>query len=244
MFVLSAYKIAVICMVCAEIILVPLFIKAQWPKKTKKSLALKMICASLFVAIAVTGMVGGQNYSLYAILMVVGFIMCWFGDLFLHVSPKQIYFFIGLIFFLIGHIFFASAYTIAVKDMFPEASFFDWREMIAIVALLIIGVVGRRLTMSHKLGKATVPVLIYTVALLTMFVKASSLGIRYAMAGMPYAIGVCLLLCIGGALFVISDSTLVYINFDKRKKLPLKAVNLVTYFGAQVMLACSLLFIH
>jgi len=241
---LSAYKIAIICMICAEIILVPLFIRAQWPKKTKKSLALKMICASLFVAIGVTAMVGGQNESLYAILMVAGFAMCWLGDLFLHVSPKQIYFFIGLIFFLIGHIFFASGYTIAVKDMFPAASIFDWREMLAIAALLIFGIVGRRCTMSHKLGKATIPILIYTVALLTMFVKACSLGIRYVLAGMPYGIGVCLLLCIGGALFVISDSTLVYINFDKRKTFPLKAVNLVTYFGAQVLLASSILFIH
>lgn len=240
---MSAYKIAILCMVCAEIILVPLFIKAQWPNKTKKSLTLKMICASLFVAIGVTAMVGGQNDSLYAILMVVGFIMCWFGDLFLHVSPKQIYFLIGLVFFLIGHIFFASAYTTAITDLFPEASVFDWREIIAIVILLIVGIVGQRLTMTHRLGKATIPVLIYTIALLTMLVKACSLGVRYALAGMPHATGVCLLLCFGGLLFVISDSTLVYINFDKRKNLPLKAVNLVTYFGAQVLLACSILFI-
>lgn len=240
---MSAYKIAILCMVCAEIILVPLFIKAQWPNKTKKSLTLKMICASLFVAIGVTAMVGGQNDSLYAILMVVGFIMCWFGDLFLHVSPKQIYFLIGLVFFLIGHIFFASAYTTAITDLFPEASVFDWREIIAIVILLIVGIVGRDLTMSHRLGKATIPVLIYTIALITMMVKACSLGVRYALAGMPNATGVCLLLCFGGLLFVISDSTLVYINFDKRKNLPLKAVNLVTYFGAQVLLACSILFI-
>lgn len=240
---MSAYKIAILCMVCAEIILVPLFIKAQWPNKTKKSLTLKMICASLFVAIGVTAMVGGQNDSLYAILMVVGFIMCWFGDLFLHVSPKQIYFLIGLVFFLIGHVFFASAYTTAITDLFPEASVFDWREIIAIVILLIVGITGQRLTMTHRLGKATIPVLIYTIALLTMLVKACSLGVRYALAGMPYATGVCLLLCIGGLLFVISDSTLVYINFDKRRNLPLKAVNLVTYFGAQVLLACSILFI-
>lgn len=240
---MSASKIAILCMVCAEIILVPLFIKAQWPNKTKKSLTLKMICASLFVAIGVTAMVGGQNDSLYAILMVVGFIMCWFGDLFLHVSPKKIYFLIGLVFFLIGHIFFASAYTTAITDLFPEASVFDWREIIAIVILLIVGIVGRDLTMSHRLGKTAVPVLIYAVALITMLVKACSLGVRYALAGMPNATGVCLLLCFGGLLFVISDSTLVYINFDKRKTLPLKAVNLVTYFGAQVLLACSILFI-
>lgn len=241
---MSVYKIIVLCMICAEVVLVPLFIKAQWPKKTRKSLVLKMLCASLFVAIGVAAMVGGQNYSPYAILMVIGLSMCWFGDLFLHVNPKQIYFFIGLVFFLIGHIFFASAYTVAITDMFPEASIFDWREMIAIAALLAVGILGQHFTMSHKLGKATVPVLIYAVALITMFVKACSLGIRYVLAGMPYAVGVCLLLCIGGALFVASDSSLVYINFDKRRKFTLKAFNLVTYFGAQVLLASSILFIY
>lgn len=241
---MSAYKIVILCMIFAEVILVPLFIKAQWPKKTKKSLALKMICASLFVAIGVTAMVGRQNYSPYAVLMVIGLAMCWFGDLFLHVSPRQIYFFVGLIFFLIGHVFFASAYTVAITDMFPQASVFDWREMIAIASLLVVGIVDRHFTMSHKLGRAAVPVLIYAIALLTMFVKACSLGIRYVLAGMPCGVGVCLLLCFGGALFVASDSSLVYINFDKRKTFPLKAFNLVTYFGAQVSLASSILFIY
>ncbi len=241
---MSACKIAVLCMICAEIVFVPLFIKAQWPKKTTKSLILKMICASLFVAIGVTAMIDAENTSLYAILMVIGLIMCWFGDLFLHVSPKQIYFFIGLIFFLTGHVFFASAYTIAVKDMFPEASIFDWREMLAIAALLIFGIFGRRRTMTHKLGKAQIPVLIYAAVLITMFVKACSLGVRYGLSDLPYNIAVCLLLCIGAGLFVVSDSTLVYINFDKRRTFRLKAVNLVTYFGAQVLLASSILFIR
>ena len=241
---MSAYKMAILCMIAAEIVFVPLFIRAQWPQKTRKSLILKMVCASLFVAIGVTAMIGGENYSSYAVLMVVGFILCWFGDLFLHVSPKEQYFFIGLASCLIGHLFFAAAYSIAVTDMFPEATFFDWREMLAILALLLAGILVQRFTMTHRLGKATVPVLIYAGALITMFVKSCSLGIRYGMSGLPYNWCICVLLCAGAGLFVISDSTLVYINFDKRKNFPLKAVNLVTYFGAQVMLASSILFIH
>lgn len=241
---MSAYKIAILCMICAEALFVPVFIRAQWPRKTRKSLILKMICSSLFVAIGVTAMIGGRNYSVYAILMVIGFSLCWLGDLFLHVSPKERYFFLGLACFLIGHLFFASAYFIAVTDMFPEATFFDWREMLAIAVLLLVGVAVQRLTMTHRLGKATVPVLIYAAALITMFVKSCSLGIRYGLSDLPYNWCICVLLCAGAGLFVISDSTLVYINFDKRKNFPLKAVNLVTYFGAQVLLASSLLFIH
>lgn len=241
---MSIYESVIIALVVLEAVLTPCFIRAQWPQKTRTSLILKMICSTIFVLIAVVAMMGAGNVTAYAVLMVVGFILCWLGDFLLHVSPKEAFFLGGLASFLIGHVFFAAAYSSAVLYMFPQASFFDWREVLAFVTLFAVVMLVRQFTMNAKLSKKLlIPVLCYSGALLIMFVKACSLGIRCAAAGLPGGMALAILLCLGGALFVVSDGTLLYINFDGRKTLPLKTVNLVTYYGAQVLLAASILYV-
>ena len=45
------YKVLLVSAIALEFVFVPLFLKAMWPQKTKKSLALKMVCTALFISV-------------------------------------------------------------------------------------------------------------------------------------------------------------------------------------------------
>ncbi|MBQ7100269.1 MAG: hypothetical protein IJN81_01455, partial [Clostridia bacterium] len=52
------------------------------------------------------------------------------------------------------------------------------------------------------------------------------------------------LLLLGGFMFIQSDGSLALITVDTRyKKFKLKVYNIITYFGAQICLALTILFI-
>ena len=50
---------------------VPFFLKAGWPKKTKKSLLLKMICSTLFILVGVLSILLAGRFSHYALWIFV-----------------------------------------------------------------------------------------------------------------------------------------------------------------------------
>ena len=72
-----------LCLV-VEAICTPWYLKALWPEKCTKSLILKMVCATMFVSIGVLSMFIANNFSTYAIIMLVGLVFGWVGDYFLH----------------------------------------------------------------------------------------------------------------------------------------------------------------
>ena len=67
------------------LVFVPLYDKAYWPEPTKKSLACKMVAATAFVLIGVLGMFITDNKSDYTTTMIIGLILGWVGDLFMHI---------------------------------------------------------------------------------------------------------------------------------------------------------------
>jgi uncharacterized membrane protein YhhN len=227
--------------IALEFVFVPLFLKAMWPKKTKKSLALKMVCTMLFISIGVLAIKISGNTTAFASLMLCGLVLGGVGDFFLHVSSKQAFFILGLTSFLAGHICYISAYWWVVTKYFPEVSFFSPLEITAVV-LIYSGFLGYSFYKRTDYGVVLVPVLFYGATLITMLVKASSLGIRLAIESKPNALLICFIL-IGGALqFFISDSLWANINFNGHKKnRPMKNANIITYFGAQMCLACTIL---
>ncbi len=60
----------------------PVFLKYQWPDRTVKSHIMKMVCASLFVAVGGLSMVISGNTSDFAITMMLGLILGFIGDYF------------------------------------------------------------------------------------------------------------------------------------------------------------------
>ena len=240
---MQIYKTLLISAIALEFVFVPLFLKAMWPKKTKKSLVLKMVCTLLFISVGFLAVKITGNTTIFASLMLWGLVLGGVGDFFLHAGSKPAFFIVGLTSFLAGHICYIAAFWQVVIKNFPEVSFISPLEITAIV-LIYAGFVSYSFYKHIDYGVALVPVILYAATLITMFVKASSLGIRLEIASIPNAGLICVIL-IGGALqFFMSDSLWANINFNGHKKnRPMKYANIITYFGAQVLLACTILVI-
>lgn len=227
--------------VLLEFVFVPAYLRKCWPKKNRVSLCCKMICASLFVLSAVLCILYSGNRSAYAYLMLCGLCFSWFGDLFLHINEKLSLFITGLFFFLVGHLFYVSAYSLAAKKLFG-IPVFSPLDIAAVALLTAVGVIYASKTKMH-FGRATVPALVYTVALTSMMVKACHLAAAGLMSNTSLWAIPAFLLIGGSVMFCMSDSTLAMINFGDKKIYGVKVFNIITYFSAQICLAYTILFI-
>ena len=233
------------CLV-VEAICTPWYLKALWPEKCTKSLILKMICSTMFVSIGVLSMFIADNFSSYAITMVVGLVFGWIGDYFLHAKPSNAYFVTGFISFLVGHIFYIVAYVKALPKLFPDYKMFNISELliggtILVVAFIVMKVI--KMKMTPKI--VGVGIWIYFIILTFMFTKATALGYHQWQSGVEGGILPFLVLTLGSFFFVLSDASLGVIMFGGQKKnYPLKIFNIITYFWGQIMLASSILFIN
>lgn len=240
-----ALKIAFAVCCLLEFIFVPWFLRAMWPNPTKKSLLLKMVCATLFVAIGVLSMYISGNFTPFAIMMLVGLVFGWLGDFFLHVNTTFTCFAIGFTNFLIGHIVYIVAYIKTLSVIVPGYNHLNYIEICAVVLLAIVAMMGAvkyKLNIPGMLSKVAIGV--YFVILALMFVKATALGYAYMSTGAENGVFALSVLSIGSFSFLTSDVLIGIIMFGgKKKNYPLKIVNIVTYFVAQVLLASSILFI-
>ena len=238
-------KILFCLCIVLQIIFVPLFLKAQWPGICRKSLFFKMICATSFLSMGVLSMNMANNKSTYAIIMLVGLVFCWFGDLFLHLNNSQKAFGTGFCSFLIGHIVYIIAYVKTLPIVNMDYNHFNFIEIAVVVLIYAIGLVLVKVfKINFSIGLLKFGCIIYGGLLAAMFVKASSLGLNFWLNGGKYGVVAFLVLSIGSLCFMLSDATLGIIMFggQKRNK-PLKVFNIVTYFLAQSLLASSILFI-
>lgn len=235
------YKILLALAIALEFVFVPLFLKAMWPKKTKKSLALKMVCSALFVSVGFLAVRIAGNSSDFAFLMMLGLTLGCIGDFFLHVSDKAATLIVGSMSFLAGHIVYICAFQWVMTEYMPELSFFSPVE-ITIIALFYVGFVSYSFYKRRDFGAMFVPVMLYAVVLITTFVKASSLGMRLLGTSLPNAAIMSALIFSGGLMFFISDTLWSVTKFSRHKKnRPMKYVNIITYYAAQVLLACTIL---
>ena len=200
----------------------------------------------MFVSVCVLSMFIADNFSRYALTMLVGFVFGWIGDYFLHAKPSNAYFVTGFISFLIGHIIYIVAFVKATPVIAPDYKLFNGVEIaviIGIVTLLMVAAEVVKVKFSPSVVK--VGVIIYLLAINSMVVRAAVLGYSYYKTGAEFGIVALLLLGFGATAFLLSDITLGIIIFGGRKKnYPIKIFNIITYFWGQVMLASSILFIN
>ena len=233
------------------LVFVPLYDKAYWPEPTKKSLTCKMIAATAFVGVGFCAMEITGNESYYANMMLIGLLLGWFGDFFMHIphppnNPRMSVVYIGASGFLIGHIFYVVAFVKSAMALSADYKFFSLPEII--IAVIIF--VAFSLTLepvfkfkyANKFMKITLH--IYSVFLIIMLIKAVSFGIAYFVSGKENGLYAMLILLVGGVLFFISDFTLGLrlIGGAKGNK-TIKTLSLYTYFFAQLFLATSILFV-
>ena len=223
------------------------FLYAQRPGKCAKSLTLKMIAASSYLAV---GLLMFRYFSVlngsvdrFRIFMLAGLIASWLGDLFLHIPGKltKKFFAVGMAFFLSAHILYILAFTFGQKDLLSDDKFLPVWGYIMVIAIIIFAII-LLIVKKYKFGLIFVPFLIYGLILNTELTKALSFGLSAYKNGLTEIVGM-LALIIGGLMFFMSDYSLAYIiAFDKKKeKFGLKIFNIVTYFVAQVLLAFSII---
>ncbi len=222
----------------------PLFLKLSWPTRSMKSLTAKMVCATMFVSVGFLSSIIAENTSAFATTMLLGLLFGWVGDFFLH-SERNSFFVIGFISFLVGHVVYIKAYLDALST-FENYNPFNIIEMGVIISLGLLGILShKRLKIEFSMKALKFAVFVYTIVLITMFVKATSLGVNYMLSGGKYGIGALAVLSLGSLLFVMSDATIGVLMFGGQKKnRPLKIFNIVTYFAGQMLLATSILFIN
>jgi hypothetical protein len=242
--------IATCVCVTAMAVLVPFFLKAAWPEKNKLSLLLKMICSTLFVAIALLQMRIAGNYGDFARRMLWGFVLSWGGDLFLHLpfKPRKLWYPIGVLSFFSAHIAFVSAYTAAGGKLLG-VSFFTPLEIAVFVPPMIFMLCFLIYKSKEHSAKVLPFLLVYAGAVLLMMIKAAGLGIRLFIDGQQSLL-VVFLLAVGGLFFLTSDFLLLLIDFGdapgkpvRFKTFRVKSINIWTYFAAQCLLGFSILFI-
>lgn len=241
-----AYKVLYCLVLVLECIFAPLFIKYGWPDKCKKSLATKMIAATMFVLSGIFAMLISGNDSQYAKLILLGLVFGWLGDLFLHLlTDKMVYFAIGVVAFLTGHVFYIIAFTKAARITYPNASNISWYEVvIGILAFAMVFVFAKVIKKLKTKWYMIAGIGLYALTIITMLVKA----LRYTIGEWLYGtndhmVMIFVTVALGAILFVLSDGSLGVILAGKKNKY-LRMFNLVTYFAAQCLIAASIFFVQ
>ncbi len=222
----------------------PLFLKLSWPTRSMKSLTAKMVSATLFVSVGYLSVNIAGNKSDFATTMIIGLLLGWIGDFFLH-SDRNTFFGIGFVSFFAGHIAYITAYVRALNT-FEGYNNFNTIEIIAFVVLVAVALyVFKRFKLEFSIKFLKYAVIMYTAILISMFIKATSLGVNFMLNGGEKGILALLVLSFGSLLFLLSDATIGILMFGGQKKnRPLKIFNIVTYFAGQMLLASSILFIN
>ncbi len=244
------YNVLYFLCIAAEFVAVPMFLKYYWPQKCKNSFIWKTIAAALFVLCGIFAMKASGNSSPYADLIVWGLVFGMMGDLFLHALTKVMWpFVLGVIAFLTGHIFYIVAIQKAIRTTYPDASVFEWYEIVAILAVVLITLVW--FIIRKIIKKDNIPMVIglsaYLVILTSMLVKA----FRFVVGEWAYGMNdnmvmTCITVAVGALLFFTSDITLglIILKKEKYETRPMRIFNITTYFVAQILLASSIHFVQ
>jgi len=170
------------------------------------------------VFILLIATLGQTTLPFYKYMIIIGLIFSLAGDIFLMLPSDR--FVAGLVAFLLAHLFYIAAFA-------SEISALIWWPLIPFVIYGIIIYI----ILASSLGKLKLPVLIYVAVILIMAWLAWE---RWSQTGQIGA----LLAFIGAVLFIISDTILAIDRFRGAFKLS-RALNLTTYFAAQLLIASS-----
>lgn len=232
-----------ICACVIETVFTPFFLHYQRPGICLKSFICKMICASMFLTVGILAYVYTGNTSEFAKFLLIGLASSWLGDMFLHMKQgSKVTFGIGMAFFAAAHVLYLIAYSKATNLYLPDRNFFTLPEVIfAITVVVVFYFIYKGKGQINFASPIMSAFVIYSLILVTMFVKAVSFGAQYIAAGHSVFGGLCL--AFGGTLFFSSDLTLVLLMFNEKMKKNhrLKDYNIGSYFLGQTILALSVL---
>jgi uncharacterized membrane protein YhhN len=170
------------------------------------------------VLIWLIAILGQATLSFYKYMILTGLVFSTAGDVFLMMPSDR--FVAGLVAFLIAHLFYSMAFVSEIHTLL-------WWPLVPLGTYGVVTYV----ILFPSLGRLKSPVLLYVGAILMMAWLAWE---RWDQTGQSGA----LLALAGALLFVLSDTVLAVNRFRGTFKLA-RALNLITYFAAQCLIASS-----
>lgn len=208
------------------------FIKTEYTGNMAKATVLKGLASAFFVLLG--ALCYAENRTGFGLLVLIGLILGMIGDIFLNLrnqfsgAASQKVFAVGIFAFLSGHFLYIAA-LIAQN------------ATIVLPALLVAGVLSI-LAIPPLMKRVTAPSrglklfgYVYLVIVIAMFSCAAVLFIRDGAQLLTT------LFAVGGLLFVVSDFIMIYYSFGEKIK-PLRAINLLSYYAAQLLIALCILY--
>lgn len=208
------------------------FIKTEYAGKMAKATVLKGLASACFVMLG--ALCYAENRTVFGRLILIGLILGMVGDIFLNLrnqfsgAASQKVFAIGILAFLSGHfLYIAALITQNAATVLPALL------TAGILSILAIPPLMKRITAPSRGLKLFGYV--YLVIVIAMFSCSAVLLVLNGVQTLT------VLLAVGGLLFVVSDFIMIYYSFGKKIK-PLRAINLLSYYAAQLLIALCILY--
>lgn len=212
--------------------------QARIPKYRKNYVLAKTINSIAFIAMSIFCAYYGTNIEALVYLL-PALLLCFIGDVVLgfynviaenikgnKLSQKTSFFTMGLLSFAFGHGCFIYA--------FSKVQRLTWVDFVFPILAIFITLGLTRLD-GMNTGKLTILILAYSFMVAMLFSK----GIHLVFEQLSVQN---LLLSIGGTLFLISDTFILFLYFYKKKYEAVHVINLATYYYAMFFIALSLLY--
>ena len=213
------------------------FVACSNGQKGLLSLSLKSVASFLFTFLAVA-ICYTKGLTLPALFMVMGFVASCFGDVILGLPDMPEMREKSKILTLIGGLCFTIAHTGYMAFMIMMFGFAWWVILIA-VALGMVFFLGNKFIGKLDYGKLTGGMPVYST--FVSLVVAQSIMTFVSGANLIGSI----MLLVGFVLFWLSDIVLMHIYFGNKpeRNTVLYYFNLSFYYGAQILIASSLIFL-
>lgn len=214
------------CMLAFAVI-VAVVCRPEWKKKYY--LGAKILNSAAFVAVfLISTYISGAIHSFW--LMLPGVLFCFAGDVFMALYNRQRkrgHFLMGVFLFLSGHLCFVrwlcSMQTISIFDL-----------VIPVLAVLLAWYLVSRKDI-HT-GRMKPFIILYAFFVALFFSKGQHLA--WSEPTEAY-----IMIAVGSALFFVSDISIIFLYFQKRKGVAVHIFNLTTYYGAMFLLTSHVMFL-
>lgn len=225
------------CLLVLAVVTAVLFVVFSNGQKSFLSLSLKTLASFCFTVLAFSAILV-KGVSVPTWLFCLGFVVSCFGDIILALPDMQELRARSIMITLIGGLCFAVAHVFYLSAMFVAFGF-KWWIILCAVALGAIFCWGNKAVGKLNYGKLNAGMPVYSV--FVSMVVGVSIFVLTTGANLTGSI----LLLLGFILFWLSDIVLMHIYFGNKpdKNKFLYYFNLSFYYAAQILIACSLVFL-